>query len=77
MKVTAKFPKTNVVFDILTSVFQLLNHPHLSAHIDETDEDALSYMTDLEVGLIEKSGYCKCKKQKLSKEYLFCVFPPD
>lgn len=28
---------------------QLLNHPHLSAHIDETDEDALSYMTDLEV----------------------------
>lgn len=29
---------------------QLLNHPHLSAHIDETDEDALSYMTDLEVG---------------------------
>lgn len=29
--------------------WQLLNHPHLSAHIDETDEDALSYMTDLEV----------------------------
>uniref|UniRef100_H3D4P2 Testis specific protein Y-linked n=1 Tax=Tetraodon nigroviridis TaxID=99883 RepID=H3D4P2_TETNG len=28
---------------------QLLNHPHLSAHIDETDEDALSYMTDLEI----------------------------
>lgn len=31
---------------------QLLNHPHLSAHIDETDEDALSYMTDLEVGRV-------------------------
>lgn len=31
---------------------QLLNHPHLSAHIDETDEDALSYMTDLEVGSV-------------------------
>uniref|UniRef100_A0A3Q0RLV1 Testis specific protein Y-linked n=1 Tax=Amphilophus citrinellus TaxID=61819 RepID=A0A3Q0RLV1_AMPCI len=31
-------------------VTALLNHPHLSAHIDETDEDALSYMTDLEVG---------------------------
>lgn len=26
-----------------------MNHPHLSAHIDETDEDALSYMTNLEV----------------------------
>lgn len=34
----------------VTSMCQLLNHPHLSAHIDETDEDALSYMTDLEVG---------------------------
>lgn len=34
----------------ITSMCQLLNHPHLSAHIDETDEDALSYMTDLEVG---------------------------
>ncbi|XP_061627284.1 testis specific protein Y-linked isoform X2 [Phyllopteryx taeniolatus] len=30
-------------------VTALLNHPHLSAHIDETDEDALSYMTDLEI----------------------------
>uniref|UniRef100_A0A673BTY4 Testis specific protein Y-linked n=1 Tax=Sphaeramia orbicularis TaxID=375764 RepID=A0A673BTY4_9TELE len=43
-------------------VTALLNHPHLSAHIDETDEDALSYMTDLEVGNIEsfknnKLGY--------------------
>lgn len=36
----------------LTSMCQLLNHPHLSAHIDETDEDALSYMTDLEVGSV-------------------------
>lgn len=26
-----------------------MNHPQLSAHIDETDEDALSYMTNLEV----------------------------
>nr|XP_019951780.1 PREDICTED: testis-specific Y-encoded-like protein 1 isoform X2 [Paralichthys olivaceus] len=43
-------------------VTALLNHPHLSAHIDETDEDALSYMTDLEVGNMEsfknnKLGY--------------------
>ncbi|XP_061909342.1 testis specific protein Y-linked [Entelurus aequoreus] len=30
-------------------VTALLNHPHLSAHIDETDEDALSYMIDLEI----------------------------
>lgn len=37
----------------LTSMCQLLNHPHLSAHIDETDEDALSYMTDLEVGSVD------------------------
>lgn len=37
-------------------MFQLLNHPHLSAHIDETDEDALSYMTDLEVGRV---GACR------------------
>lgn len=35
-------------------MYQLLNHPHLSAHIDETDEDALSYMTDLEVGSMGK-----------------------
>ena len=43
----------------LTLPHQLLNHPHLSAHIDETDEDALSYMTDLEVGnarVVTKSG---------------------
>lgn len=42
---------------------QLLNHPHLSAHIDETDEDALSYMTDLEV---RNSGV-------LSASWLFCM----
>uniref|UniRef100_A0A673MGA2 Testis-specific Y-encoded-like protein 1 n=1 Tax=Sinocyclocheilus rhinocerous TaxID=307959 RepID=A0A673MGA2_9TELE len=30
-------------------VTALLNHPLLSAQIDETDEDALSYMTNLEV----------------------------
>lgn len=30
-------------------VTALLNHPHLSAHIDESDEDALSYMTELEI----------------------------
>ncbi|MEQ2255040.1 hypothetical protein ILYODFUR_009685 [Ilyodon furcidens] len=40
-------------------VTALLNHPHLSAHIDETDEDALSYMTDLEVETFKNSklGY--------------------
>ncbi|CAL1606670.1 unnamed protein product [Knipowitschia caucasica] len=40
-------------------VTALLNHPHLSAHIDETDEDALSYMTDLEIEAIKngKLGY--------------------
>lgn len=40
-------------------VTALLNHPHLSAHIDETDEDALSYMTDLEVESFKntKLGY--------------------
>uniref|UniRef100_A0AAQ4S9J2 Testis specific protein Y-linked n=1 Tax=Gasterosteus aculeatus aculeatus TaxID=481459 RepID=A0AAQ4S9J2_GASAC len=37
-------------------VTALLNHPHLSAHIDETDEDALSYMTDLEVGISFKNN---------------------
>ncbi|XP_031701648.1 testis specific protein Y-linked [Anarrhichthys ocellatus] len=39
--------------------FWLLNHPHLSAHIDETDEDALSYMTDLEIESFKnnKLGY--------------------
>ncbi|XP_070963710.1 protein SET-like [Oncorhynchus clarkii lewisi] len=37
----------------------LLNHPHLSAHIDETDEDALSYMTNLEIESFKnnKLGY--------------------
>ncbi|KAM9829118.1 testis specific protein Y-linked [Syngnathus typhle] len=34
-------------------VTALLNHPHLSAHIDETDEDALSYMTDLEIDTLK------------------------
>ena len=43
---------TCLVF-ILTLLSQLLNHPHLSAHIDETDEDALSYMTDLEVRRVD------------------------
>ncbi|KAL1021002.1 hypothetical protein UPYG_G00007460 [Umbra pygmaea] len=40
-------------------VTALLNHPHLSAHIDETDEDALSYMTNLEIESIKnnKLGY--------------------
>ncbi|KAI7797858.1 testis specific protein Y-linked [Triplophysa rosa] len=40
----------------------LLNHPHLSAHIDETDEDALSYMTNLEVDTFKnnKLGYRIC-----------------
>uniref|UniRef100_UPI0037E8A305 testis specific protein Y-linked isoform X2 n=1 Tax=Semicossyphus pulcher TaxID=241346 RepID=UPI0037E8A305 len=40
-------------------VTALLNHPHLSAHIDETDEDALSYMTDLEIESFKnnKLGY--------------------
>ncbi|XP_056629280.1 testis specific protein Y-linked [Triplophysa dalaica] len=40
----------------------LLNHPHLSAHIDETDEDALSYMTNLEVETFKnnKLGYRIC-----------------
>ncbi|KAJ8404572.1 hypothetical protein AAFF_G00334350 [Aldrovandia affinis] len=28
---------------------ELLNHPQLSGHIDENDEDALSYMTNLEI----------------------------
>ncbi|KAM9785936.1 testis specific protein Y-linked [Neosynchiropus ocellatus] len=36
-------------------VTALLNHPHLSAHIDETDEDALSYMTDLEVKSVKNN----------------------
>ncbi|KAM3617805.1 uncharacterized protein V6R79_011417 [Siganus canaliculatus] len=40
-------------------VTALLNHPHLSSHIDETDEDALSYMTDLEIETFKnnKLGY--------------------
>ncbi|KAM9351255.1 testis specific protein Y-linked [Symphorus nematophorus] len=40
-------------------VTALLNHPHLSSHIDETDEDALSYMTDLEIESFKnnKLGY--------------------
>lgn len=40
-------------------VTALLNHPHLSAHIDETDEDALSYMTNLEIETFKnnKLGY--------------------
>lgn len=43
-------------------VTALLNHPHLSAHIDETDEDALSYMTNLEVECFKnnKLGYRIC-----------------
>eukprot|EP00063_Salmo_salar_P016946 XP_013991781.1 PREDICTED: protein SET-like isoform X2 [Salmo salar] len=42
-----------------TTAQQLLNHPHLSAHIDETDEDALSYMTNLEIESFKnnKLGY--------------------
>lgn len=37
----------------------LLNHPHLSAQIDENDEDALSYMTNLEIKTFKnnKLGY--------------------
>ncbi|KTF86213.1 hypothetical protein cypCar_00024484 [Cyprinus carpio] len=40
----------------------LLNHPHLSAQIDETDEDALSYMTNLEIESFKnnKLGYRIC-----------------
>ncbi|XP_028849658.1 testis specific protein Y-linked [Denticeps clupeoides] len=40
-------------------VTALLNHPHLSAHIDENDEDALSYMTNLEIETFKnnKLGY--------------------
>ncbi|XP_051964543.1 testis-specific Y-encoded-like protein 1 [Xyrauchen texanus] len=40
-------------------VTALLNHPHLSAHIDETDEDALSYMINLEIESFKnnKLGY--------------------
>lgn len=43
-------------------VTALLNHPHLSAHIDETDEDALSYMTNLEIESFKnnKLGYRIC-----------------
>ncbi|XP_016317386.1 protein SET-like [Sinocyclocheilus anshuiensis] len=41
---------------------QLLNHPLLSAQIDETDEDALSYMTNLEIESFKnnKLGYRIC-----------------
>ncbi|XP_062854461.1 testis specific protein Y-linked [Trichomycterus rosablanca] len=37
----------------------LLNHPHLSAQVDENDEDALSYMNNLEVETFKnnKLGY--------------------
>ncbi|XP_018608313.1 testis specific protein Y-linked isoform X2 [Scleropages formosus] len=40
-------------------VTTFLNHPQLSSHIDETDEDALSYMTNLEVESFKSSklGY--------------------
>ncbi|KAL2104370.1 hypothetical protein ACEWY4_001238 [Coilia grayii] len=38
-------------------VTALLNHPYLSPHIDENDEDALSYMTNLEIESFNKLGY--------------------
>ncbi|GAA6106140.1 testis specific protein Y-linked [Tachysurus ichikawai] len=40
----------------------LLNHPHLSAQIDENDEDALSYMINLEIETFKnnKLGYRIC-----------------
>lgn len=40
-------------------VTALLNHPYLSPHIDENDEDALSYMTNLEIESFKsnKPGY--------------------
>ncbi|XP_067251126.1 testis specific protein Y-linked isoform X2 [Chanodichthys erythropterus] len=43
-------------------VTALLNHPHLSAQIDESDEDALSYMTNLEIESFKnnKLGYRIC-----------------
>ncbi|XP_052460200.1 testis-specific Y-encoded-like protein 1 isoform X2 [Carassius gibelio] len=43
-------------------VTALLNHPHLSTQIDETDEDALSYMTNLEIESFKnnKLGYRIC-----------------
>ncbi|TRY66877.1 hypothetical protein DNTS_033041 [Danionella cerebrum] len=43
-------------------VTALLNHPHLSSHIDESDEDALSYMINLEIESFKsnKLGYRIC-----------------
>lgn len=54
-------------------MFQLLNHPHLSAHIDETDEDALSYMTDLEVGRVGRCTISTHPTHTFHQVNLLCV----
>lgn len=43
----------------LTFVAQFINHPQMQLYIDEEDEEALQYMTSLEVEEFEdiKSGY--------------------
>uniref|UniRef100_A0A671MIK3 Protein SET-like n=1 Tax=Sinocyclocheilus anshuiensis TaxID=1608454 RepID=A0A671MIK3_9TELE len=51
---------------------QLLNHPLLSAQIDETDEDALSYMTNLEViHFFPTPLFMNVKRITLGHIYLF------
>lgn len=52
-----------------------MNHPHLSAHIDECDEDALSYMTDLEVGEVDLLVLVECAGKQNSHNTFF--FPPQ
>ena len=43
----------------MTFVAQFINHPQMQLYIDEEDEEALQYMTSLEVEEFEdiKSGY--------------------
>lgn len=59
----------------MTFVAQFINHPQMQLYIDEEDEEALQYMTSLEVEEFEdiKSGY----RIKFVSPFLAFIIPKD